>query len=741
MPRPASTKPYPSNAKQADLLRLCEARGLQVRNDKGKQLNNDELKRLLDVHQDTPTAHSDIPTTPFEQINEIVEQPEAYANDSKTVVVEPASSESEAVEAQSSLSASPASSDSLELFSTVPQVYSTNIKLEYTNADALAETVSEQSISPATALTEIPLTDVSGDEAQLNPELSTLLSDEELTSEKQTHDVAQTSSVTSTPADNSYYLQLSRSKLGTCLSRGVFVPAALDPDPELQQALAADLLTQHPNYLPLTLGRLPNFTDQDVLVELTLRPSEIEQLTLRDSIYAYPGLLPISRINGLVFTDADARLDAQADASTYKNFFLPEERTTYLAAGATVAVAMPTHPGADTHVITDIAFWTQRLQQFDQQLGLFGYLKHAPLLRANFTRSVQDFPTEFSYALSLLNSAVATLPPANGSEFLMRTLLRLKPSEPKTAGQLLLSALTDSIYAGDEASFEWATRLLSTVAGQAESTISKQAELTRGLDELHETQRQIELLRSSRTNYRTALAAIAKVSQGRGAQLISSVPFEAVLLLSQYPNRARSHSDKQAVLGLLGTADGALAAAPRLEWLLSILGLYYSYSRFTREDPNLTIRDPQLAAHARPLNRLRFNTDLFADRAIVETVFRFVSEGQPIQDPLIYLQPGSADVQSIDLPLREAGSPRQNQPTLFSSTSAGSLPTLPAAEPVVAAISMAIQAIDQTDVSLYQSVLRKMIGWFSPEYFQQQIQANFTPAEQVALHQLLSSRK
>ncbi|WP_375416095.1 hypothetical protein [uncultured Hymenobacter sp.] len=529
-----------------------------------------------------------------------------------------------------------------------------------------------------------------------------------------------------------YYLQLSHGKLGTYLSRAVFLPVALDPDPELHQRRPPDLLTHYPDFLPLTLGQPGSFTEQDVLVELTLRPEEISHIVSLGTVFALAEPLPVSRIRRLLFANADAYLEAEADAKTYKNFFLPQEHVAYLDTLATplAIVILPNEADAPQPPATSAASgWTSNLAQFDQQLGLFSYLKHAPLLQANVRQAVQDYPIELPFALSLLNSAINFVEPAKGNDALFKTLFRLSDSLPRSAGQLLMTALVADIYNGAEATFEWATQLLDRLIGQ----VTAADKALSGLNYLLATRDQLTKLSQTRTNYQNALAAIANT----GLDQFPQAPYAALVLLCQFPNRARDNSNKQAVLDALGTAVNRRLftdATPLLEWLLAILGLYYGYVRLTREDPNLTIHDPELKALAQPLHRLRFNPSLFSDRAIIETVFRFAAEGHPINDPLNYLQPDSPTAATLDLPLR-AASVAGAAPT----PEANRVPPSTEQSRVAPNLHLSPTTSVAAERSVYETALLKMMRLFDATQFQQLLLPSFTPAEQALLRQLLKS--
>ena len=521
------------------------------------------------------------------------------------------------------------------------------------------------------------------------------------------------------------YLQLNVRNLGYYLSRGIVYPLVLEPDRDWNAKRPTDSLTKTPDFLPFSPGRLPDFAANSVLVEAQLLPDEMARLSGAGTHYAWPEPLPVSRIRRVFFATPEAMADFKANADTYDNYFFPVGMCEVIS-DQKVPLVMEAPQPADAATVALDPAWAARMRQFDRQLGLFAYLKHAPLLRANAEGYVQDFPAELLVGLQLLNGAFE--PVANVNKLAIGALLRFDSQPPTTAGQLLFGALIQAIYADEEASFSWALALLRRVENQCAGLLDG---LPPDIQQVRVAQEQIGLLQVDKTNFQNVLLAIAQ-SDGSGA-VVPKVPFAALVLLAKYPDRARKAEHKQSVLSYLArSADQDKLKVPALDQLLAVLGLYYGYAQLTRKDPNLTIKDPALAAAALPLHRLRFDIGGAADRTIVETVFRFVVEGQPILDNLAYLHLGSPTSPTIRLPQRS-----------FGLATGGVIPQPEAPAPPVAMSSRPTLAVagQEPAEAIYQEIIRKMMGWLAPAPLELLLAATFTPAEREVLRRLQRDSK
>lgn len=542
-----------------------------------------------------------------------------------------------------------------------------------------------------------------------------------------------------------FYLQMQSVNLATYLSRGIIYPIDLEPDLEYIAVRPIDFLSHHRSYLPLTAGRLDNFTEKEVLVELFLRPNEIEHLQAIDSVYRFSEIIPVSRIRHMLFVSTDAITEFRINAEQFKNYFFPKSLIGVIEDNIATIKAEPTQV-VDASNLDPILL--HQLRQFDRQLGMFGYLKHAPLLRANTEQFVQDFPSELLIGLHEINTAVFA---EEGNTWVMNTLLRRGSQEATTAGRKLFAAIVQAIYQDETASYEWGIKLLQRIEAQCR----QQPELPRDFIQLQAAQEQLNYLQQGQGNFSKALAAIAS-SDGIKRD-IPPLPFTALVLLCNKPGRARASEDKQAVLINLAqyTNRGLFNAPMLLEQLLAVLGLYYGYAQFTRQDPNLKIESPELDAAAQSLHRLRFDIDLPSDRIIIESVFRYCIEGHPIHDILTYLLPGEVLVSDqLVFPLRvfrvaaanakatASYYQKPNQPSKSGRDQKPDTFRLRDNEPIaVRAQPRYQQEISATDPAILEDIILKMTRWFSPTHFEQQLLSGFTPAEQEALRLLIQARK
>lgn len=539
-----------------------------------------------------------------------------------------------------------------------------------------------------------------------------------------------------------FYLQMLAFNLGTCLGRGVISPTTLAPDQEYEAVRPVDLFSRYQAYLPFSTGLLPNFSEEHVLVEVLLRPSEISRLQLVGPLYCLAEPIPVSRIQRLFFPSSEAIDEFRVSAEQFKSYFFPASIATVVDETVTVVQAdlpesSPTNEPDPIHL--------HQMQQFDRQLGMFGFLKHASLLRANSEQAVQDFSTEFLIGLHEVNTAIVS---EEGNIVVMSTLLCQSIHVATTAGQLLFTAIVQAIYQGqnEPVSYEWGTRLLKEVEQQCKKLPEPPADML----QLRVAQEQLILLQQGQSNFGKALSAIAS-SDGTKREL-PKLPFTALILLCSNPGQSRRSEDKEAVLILLGQyVNRQELKVPFLDQLLAVLGLYYGYAQFPRLDANLRIDSPELANAAKPLHRLRFDIDQFADRVIIESVFRYSVEGQQIHDTLDYLRPNNPPATGpLKLPQRafklsasptstpkiqnQASGPLRGQIPVaprFRSSDTGHLSPENGYQP----------NSDSLDSAVFEEIVLKMMSWFSPSHFEQQLMSGFTPAEQEALRILVQSRK
>ncbi|MBF9222494.1 hypothetical protein [Hymenobacter ruricola] len=534
-----------------------------------------------------------------------------------------------------------------------------------------------------------------------------------------------------------FYLQMQAVNLGTYLSRGAIYPLDLEPDQEYISVRPVDFLTQHRSYLPLLTGHLTDFSEKEALVELLLRPNEIEHLQTVGSVYRFGEIIPVSRIRRVLFISTDAIDEFRVNAEQFKNYFFPKSLVGVIGEDIP-SVKVEFFGPSDSSDLDPIV--SHQLRQFDRQLGMFGYLKHAPLLRANTEQSVQDFPAELLIGLHEINAAIAA---EEGNAWVMNTLLRRGPQKATSAGQKLFAAIVQAIYQDETASYEWGIRLLQ----QVESQCRQQSEIPRDLPQLKVAQEQLGYLQQGQGNFSKALTAIAS-SDGIKRD-IPPLPFTALVLLCNKPGRARSSEDKQAVLINLAqyTNRGLFNAPMLLDQLLAVLGLYYGYAQFTRQDPNLKIESPELDKAAQPLHRLRFDIALTSDRIIIESVFRYCVEGQPINDALAYLRPSETNVSDqVVFPQRAfrlgkstvRANTTYNQP---SKTIRDQKPSVSRFRDAEIIDNQYQQTNSATSPAVLEEIILKMTRWFSPAHFEQQLLSGFTPAEQEALRLLIQSRK
>ncbi|MDU0369104.1 hypothetical protein ACFPAF_01760 [Hymenobacter endophyticus] len=719
MPK-SSTYPFSkANPVQAEIHNLCKERGIDVLNHKGKSRTNADLIKAIRQYEQDILVKANNPADLFLQTNIVADTSLELNQSNKTE------------EQSSPIFVSHDPDDKLD---DRPVYFSSGAEIELSASDTAGNSIKDESEGKSKSsnkyFTENSITNKGKNYSHSNPKLEINSKDQDISDSLLERD------------SNIFYLQMQSVNLGTYLSHGVIYPFELELDQEYQSVRPRDLLTQHRSYLPLLGGRLANFTEKDVLIEILLLPNEISRLKIVGSLYCFSEIIPISRIKRILFTSVEAISEFRVNAEQFKNYFFPKN----LVGVVDNDLKIITTADTTAAVSESDPVLIHQLRQFDRQLGMFGYLKHAPLLRANTEQYIQDFPTEFLIGLHEINTAVHT---EDGNAWVMNTLLRRGPQKATSAGQKLFTAIVQAIYQDEEASYDWGIKLLQRI----ESLCHQQPEPPRDLAQLQVALAQLKHLEQGQTNFSKALTAIAS-SDGTKRD-IPPLPFTALVLLCNKPGRARSSEDKQAVLINLAqyTNRGLFNAPMLLEQLLAVLGLYYGYAQFTRQDPNLKIELSELNDAAKPLHRLRFDIGLPSDRVVIESVFRYCIEGHSIHDRLTYLEVDDLLVSDqLVLPQRAFHAPslktirytttnqkvdqaskviREYNSSSTRDLEQNSIPTLPLKVHVPSAV----------DSAILESIIVKMTRWFSPAHFEQQLLSAFTPEEQEALRLVIESRK
>lgn len=459
------------------------------------------------------------------------------------------------------------------------------------------------------------------------------------------------------------YLQLHRDNVGQYFMRGAFYPNALELNQQYNENRAEDILTRFPGYLVLASGIVGDFEENQLLIELQLREEDTSNSEVIGELCFLNSPLPISRIKSISFATESAQSSFYNNVEAFRDYFFPQELSRIIRDD------IPTVKELDSLLQTrlpaaDVAKWSEAMERFDRVLGMFGYMKIASVLRANYEGSLVDYPEEFMGAWHEINTAIEK--PERAKTPVFKSLLRLDIEQGQgaiRAKRLLFFELINVIYSGEQISYATAIKLINQVGldfkhngpvgKEAESQDMQLQELRDAAEEFH------KLATPGLTQYQNALKRFERSQNELSSS--SNLPLTALVLLGKFSNRERANTDKQAALNHFAKSGAAFQKAD-LAHHLAIMGLYYGYQSLVREMGEPFIERPDLVASSQDMNRLRFRMEIPSDRRLVESVFRFSADGgKPTNDPLSYLNSTLATSEVPSIKIAEHQALKQSQ--------------------------------------------------------------------------------
>jgi len=472
---------------------------------------------------------------------------------------------------------------------------------------------------------ELPfLSDSSGSDEQgtpkrrtyTNPEPSSRKKDIPSTSERKSSSKQKTKYQSVLNGDSPLYLQLHIENLAAYLNCGLFYPVAWEQDAIYKENREArpDILSKFPSYLAFSPGIITAFRDRDILLEIVLTPQEKEQLQVVGPCLLYPDALPISRIKQIIFPSEAAQTDYLASRAIFEDFFFPEKLITAKPQSLSNN-PLPT-PSSELSASDNTAFLL-RGARFNKILGMFAFMKNAPLLRANYTRKIIDWDFSFLTALALINWNVPAISPTNIYIF-RASLVSISETIPDDTSERrkLLHDIIKHIYAGNDFDYSWATSTLMKYPSLHQFAISFE-----------------ELQAEGVTSFKSVINSFRKQDTRRDYNL----PLILLVLLGKFNNRDRAHTDKQAVRNYFIQEEAITESEASV--CTAILGLYYGYRSMIREDRNLKLTDRFFLSLEPSINRIKFQVDRFLDRFVIESVFQYAyNDRHTIEDSFDYLR-------------------------------------------------------------------------------------------------------
>lgn len=415
---------------------------------------------------------------------------------------------------------------------------------------------------------------------------------------------------------STFYLQIHSDNLAIYLNCGLFYPVNWEPDSIYKDNRAArpDILSRFPNHIALSTGIVGTFHNREILLEIALTAREQEQLQDATPCLLYPDALPVSRIQQIIFASESAKEEYIASREIFDDSFFPDKLV--IAKSPFLSKAPLSESIAELPTINSEEF-TKRATRFNKVLGLFAFMKNAPLLRANHTGKLVDWDASFLTALALVNKAVSTPPPTNS--YIFRASLAFEQTtapENTTERQRLFHDIIAHIYAGGTFTYEWAATTLAAYS------------------ELMPFVRVFEDLQADGTiSFDEAVRFFRAASQ----RVDQNIPLILLVLLGKFSNRDRMHTDKQSVRIYFAQGEGITESEVAV--CTGILGLYYGYQSMVRDDRNIQLRDKFFTALAPNINRIKFQLDRFLDRFVVESVFQYAyNQRTDLADELTYIK-------------------------------------------------------------------------------------------------------
>jgi hypothetical protein len=415
---------------------------------------------------------------------------------------------------------------------------------------------------------------------------------------------------------STFYLQLHSDNLAIYLNCGLFYPVAWEPDATYKENRAArpDILTRFPHHLAFSTGILGALREHDILLEIALTPQEQEQLHAVSPCLLYPDALPVSRIQQIMFASDAAKQEYLASREVFDDSFFPDK---LVIAKSPFLSKSPLPSSLAEPSATNGEEFAKRAARFNKVLGLFAFMKNAPLLRANYTGKLVDWDASFLTALALVNRATGTPPPTNA--YIFRASLAFEQiaiSDNTTERQRLFHDIVTHIYTGGVFTYKWAATTLETYK---------------------ELQPYVHIFEDLQADGTISFVSAIEIFRRTSERTDQNIPLILLVLLGRFSNRDRMHTDKQAVR--IYFTQGETITESEAAVCTAILGLYYGYQSMVRDDRNLQIKDRFFSALAPGINRIKFQLDRFLDRYVVESVFQYAyKQVVVLEDTFDYLR-------------------------------------------------------------------------------------------------------
>lgn len=412
-----------------------------------------------------------------------------------------------------------------------------------------------------------------------------------------------------------YYIHLKTQNLARYFNAGIIYPLALEESEiYLNENRKTDVITQFPQHIMLSTSVLNVFLDEDVLVELIVDDLEIKKLD--DNLFYSCDPIPISRIKNLYFKTASIIKSYLASIKIFPDSHIGEELCKVLPFNTQIVKI-----DLNDFIIPDneyLKLWEERLLKFDKLMGLFSFMKNAGVFGIKSNAFIfEEYNTSFLNVLSLINSNVQ---PISKDIALYRYILFPESIESTNTQRLIFRKIINNIYEDIEFGFGLLKKILNDVKFSLDDSNEDKVDIDNILIEIEKVE-----------NHKMAFKDLLKIETIR-----KNYPIVCLVFLARYPNRGKTHTDKQAVRNQFIVNEANLPKNAN-EFILAVLGLYYGYKAMVKEDTNIIINDVFISSLAKQVQSIKFKIKSTLERIIIQSIFDFCKTNNSTINKYSYL--------------------------------------------------------------------------------------------------------
>jgi hypothetical protein len=411
------------------------------------------------------------------------------------------------------------------------------------------------------------------------------------------------------------FLHLKAQNLSRYFNAGIIYPLILEESEiYLKENRKTDILTKFPQHLILSTNPLNEFNEDDVLVELIIDDLDLKQLDAELFYSSDP--IPISRIKNLYFKTASIIKSYLASIKIFPDSYIAEDLCKVLPfSSQTLKVDLSDYILPENN---NLKLWNERLLKFDKLMGLLSFMKNAGVFGIkSHSFLFEEYNSSFLNVLSLINSNIQ---PVSKDIALYRYILFPQSIEITNSQRQVFKKIIDYIYLDIDFSFSLLKNILHDIKNSP-------SELSEDKSELDTILAAIEKVES----HKLAFKELLKIDILR-----KNYPILCLIFLARYPNRTKTHTDKQAVRNQFILNEANLPKNAN-EFILSVLGLYYGYKSMIKEDTNIVINDIFISNIARQVQSIKFKLKSTFERVIIQSIFDFCKTDNTISSKYQYL--------------------------------------------------------------------------------------------------------